>query len=299
MLDCAIVGGGPAGLNAALVLGRARRNVVLFDLGRPRNGVTREAHGFVTRDGIHPAEFRRIAREELGRYPTVRIRNTAVTHVRRSGGGYFQLEAADGIIYQAKKIILATGLTEVLPGIPDIHRYYGTSLFSCPYCDGWERKDEPLIIISETPHAFDMVKSVYPWSRNLILATNGHDVVSREQKKKLAEKGIPVYERRISALMGQNGRLEKVMFEDGSEEMRTGGFVSPVWSHSSPFAKALGCAFNEHGGIAAGDFGKTSVEGVFAAGDAANIVPAQLIVAAAGGSRAAIGVNAELTSEEF
>ncbi|WP_276353330.1 NAD(P)/FAD-dependent oxidoreductase [Cohnella caldifontis] len=296
--DCAIIGGGPAGLSAALVLGRARRNVVLFDSGRPRNAVTRETHGFLTRDGIPPYEFRRISHEELARYPSVRIRNTAVADARNAGG-HFQLRAMDGLIYRSRKILLATGLVEELPAVPGIRDFYGVSLFNCPYCDGWERKDEPLVIISETEHAFDLVKSVYPWSRNLILATNGHYVLSHEQRRKLAARGIPVYEQRIRALVGTGGRLEKVVFENGAEERRAGGFVSPVWSHPNVFDRALGCRRNEHGGIAADDFGRTSAHGVFAAGDAANIVPPQLIVAAAGGCRAAIGINSELTSEDF
>lgn len=298
IMDCAIVGGGPAGLNAALVLGRAWRNVVLFDNNRPRNGVTHESHGFITRDGVKPEEFRRIAHEELSRYSSVSIEQVTVTGVRNTGSG-FQLATSDGTVYSARKLILATGLKEELPAVPGIHAYYGTSLFSCPYCDGWERKDEPLIIISETEHAFDLVKTTYPWSSRLILATNGHYVVSREERLTLEARHIKVYEQKIRALEGKDGQLERVLFEDGTEENRTGGFVSPVWSHPCTFARDLGCATNEHGGIAADDFGRTSVPGVFAAGDAANIVPAQLIVAAAGGSRAAIGVNSELTSEQF
>lgn len=298
MLDCAIVGGGPAGLNAALVLGRSRRNVVLFDDNRARNGVTREAHGFVTRDGIPPSEFRRIAHEELARYPTVRLKNTRVNDVRKTGSA-IQLTAADGVVYQARKVILATGLKEDLPSVPGIRSFYGTSLFSCPYCDGWERKDEPLVVISESQHAFDMAKTVYAWSRDLILCTNGYFVVSREERKQLEAKNIRLYEQKIRELVGEDGQLRKVVFEDGTEERRTGGFVVSVWSYPTDFGRALGCEFNEHGGIATGDFGKTSVEGVFAAGDVSNIVPAQLVVAAASGSRAAIGINSELIEEDF
>jgi thioredoxin reductase len=201
--------------------------------------------------------------------------------------------------WDARKIILATGLREKLPDVPGIQAFYGISLFSCPYCDGWEHKDEPLIVISETAHAFDLVKSVYPWSRRLALATNGHYVISREQRKKLSDHGIPVNEQKIAALAGRNGRLETVVFEDGTEERRNAGFVSPVWSHAGALGAALGCKLNGHGGIEADDFGRTSAHGVFAAGDAANIVPPQLIVAAADGCRAAIGVNSELTEEDF
>jgi thioredoxin reductase len=297
MIDCAIIGGGPAGLNAALVLGRARRNVVLFDNNQPRNAVTHESHGFI-RDGVKPEEFRSIAHEELVRYPSIQFRHTTATAARPDGKG-FQVTTAAGETYRVRKIILATGLKETLPAVPGIQEYYGKSLFSCPYCDGWERRDQPLVIISENEHAFDLVKSVYQWSRDLILCTNGYYAVSREDRRTLAAKNIRVYEQKIKWLAGSGGQLQKVILDDGSEEARTGGFVSPVWSQPSSIGKTLGCALNEHGGIAADDFGRTNVDGVYAAGDASNIVPAQLIVAAAGGSRAAIGVNSELTAEEF
>lgn len=296
--DCAIVGGGPAGLNAALVLGRARRTVVLIDDDRPRNRVTRESHGFITRDGVNPAEFRAIARDELARYPSVQVESAAATGVFKEGA-MFRVQTAEGGDYLARKIILATGLREKLPEVPGIGVYYGTSVFSCPYCDGWERKDEPLIVISETEHAFDLVKSVSQWSRDLVLCTNGYNVISEEQARKLEVRDIPVHRQKIAKLEGEEGRLRKVVFEDGSATSRTGGFVSPIWRHPVSFGESLGCRFTDHGGIEADDYGRTSVDGVFAAGDAALIVPAQLIVAAAGGSRAAIGVNVELTGEEF
>lgn len=271
--------------------------MVLFDRNQPRNAVTRASHGFVTRDGISPGDFRKIAHKELARYKNVQIRQTAVTDVRRDGAA-FRVTTADGFVCWARKIILATGLVDQLPGVPDIRQYYGTSLFSCPYCDGWERRDEPLIVISENEHGPEFVRTVYHWSRDLILATNGHYVVSQMHKKKLASKGIRVYEQQIKALVGSGGMLEKVVFEDGTTARRTGGFVAATWSHPNPFGQCLGCAFNEHGGIAADDFGRTSVRAVYAAGDATSIVPAQLIVAAASGCRAAIGVNAELIDEE-
>jgi thioredoxin reductase len=296
--DCAIIGGGPAGMNAALVLGRARRNVVLFDDNRPRNAVTHEAHGFITRDGIKPDEFRKIGVEELGRYPSVQIHPARVTEVE-SKGGAFGITTADGGRLQARKLILATGLKEELPAVEGLRECYGKSVFSCPYCDGWERRDQPLLIISETEHAFDMVKSVYQWSRDLILCTNGYYVISREDRKTLAAKNVKLYEQKIKTLQSDRGQLRKVIFDDGSVENRTGGFISPVWSHSGNLARSLTLEWNSHGGIASDDFGRTSMEGVYAAGDASNIVPAQLVVAAAGGARAAIGVNTELMSEEF
>src|SRR5436853_2415150 len=141
IIDCAIIGGGPAGLNAALVLGRARRAVLLFDDNQPRNAVTQETHGFLTRDGVKPGELRHLAHLELRKYPTVEIRHTRITDVRNHEG-LFELVADNSDVVQARALILATGLKETLPAIAGIHDYYGKSLFNCPYCDGWELRDK-------------------------------------------------------------------------------------------------------------------------------------------------------------
>ncbi len=146
LFDCAIIGGGPAGLNAALVLGRARRNVILFDNNKPRNSVTQESHGFITRDGIKPTEFRQIAHKEISRYPSVELKNIEVTLVNKKQIT-FELVTSMGEKYQSKTIIISTGLKEILPSIDNISDFYSKSLFSCPYCDGWELKDKPLVVI--------------------------------------------------------------------------------------------------------------------------------------------------------
>ncbi|MUT66117.1 NAD(P)/FAD-dependent oxidoreductase [Paenibacillus sp. NEAU-GSW1] len=299
-LDCAIIGGGPAGLNAALVLGRARRSIVLFDDNKPRNAVTRESHGFITRDGVKPVEFRAIAHQELSKYPSIEIAAKRVTAIAKKGASLFEIETETGDTYTARTVIIATGLKEQLPAITEIADYYGQSLFSCPYCDGWEQRDQPLVAIVDTAdHAFHMGMMVYQWSKDLAICLNGGEALDAEREAKLRSKGIQVYGQRIQSLKGSGGKLSGVVFEDGAEIARTGGFVTTKWEHSGSFAEQLGCALNEHGGIAADDFGRTSVDSVYAAGDASVIVPAQLIAAAAGGSRAAMGVNAELMHADF
>ncbi|MCZ8514452.1 NAD(P)/FAD-dependent oxidoreductase [Paenibacillus filicis] len=298
MFDCAIIGGGPAGLNAALVLGRARRNTVLFDNNRPRNVVTGESHGFITRDGVKPAEFRRIAHEDIDKYGTVRRVQTKIVDVRREGL-FFRLATEEGEIVQARKLLLAAGLKETLPSVPGIHDFYGKSLFNCPYCDGWELRDRPLAVIAEQEHAFHMVRVVYNWSRDLVVFTNGRFNLSAEEKSRLSRKGIPVLEQRIASLRGQHGRLESVVLEDGREIRRAGGFVAPQWTQAAPFGDRLGCARNGKGGYVTDGFGRTSVKDVYAAGDTSVVAPSQLIIAAAEGSRAAIGVNTDLTEEDF
>jgi thioredoxin reductase len=299
VVDCAIIGGGPAGLNAALVLGRAKRSVLVFDDNQPRNAVTQESHGFLTRDGIAPGEFRRLGHQELARYPSVALRHARITDVGNHESG-FELVADDGTTVQASTIILATGLREALPAIPGIHDYYGKSLFCCPYCDGWELREKPLVVIAEEgQQAFHMAKVAWNWSRDLLLCTNGQTTLSAEQKAILQRNGIQVMEDTITALVGKDGKLERVVFASRDESTRQGGFVVPQVSQASAFGAQLGCAMNAHGGIVTDDLGRTTVPGVYAAGDASVVVPAQVVIAAAAGSRAAAGVNTDLTDRAF
>jgi thioredoxin reductase len=297
-LDCAVIGGGPAGLNAALVLGRAKRHVIVFDHNKPRNAVTRQSHGFLTRDGMEPREFRRLAHEDIARYPSVTIKPDKVTEVKADRAG-FALTTSNGVMYHARTVILAAGLRESLPEIPSVREFYGVSLFSCPYCDGWELRDKPLVVISEGSNLFALTKIVYNWSKNLLVCTNGRNSLNAEQIGQLRQKGIQVNLHRIKELTGEQGRLRRIRFENNTEFERDGGFVTPSWDQAASFGEALGCAMTPGGGFATDDYGRTSVPGVYAAGDTSIIVPAQLIVAAGEGSKAAIGANTDLSHWDF
>lgn len=298
LYDCAIIGGGPAGLNAALVLGRSRRKTLLFDDDNGRNLVTREAHGFITRDGIEPEEFKRLAHQDIAKYDCVEIKEQRIVSVNRISETHYELVTESGDKFHSIKIIIAAGLKEEQPNIPDIEKFYGTSLFSCPYCDGWELRDQPLAVIADK-QVFELAKKIYTWSRDLIVFTNGEGRLEEEDKQKLLCKGIKVVEDIIGGLEGDNGQLRSVRLEDGTLIDRVGGFVTPLWSHATPFAKELGCEQSEHGGILTDDYGRTNVWNVYAAGDASLIVPSQLVIAAGEGSAAAIGVNGDLINEYF
>lgn len=296
--DVAIVGGGPAGLNAALVLGRARRSVSLFDSGRPRNGVTHASHGFITRDGIRPAEFRRIAYEEVLGYPSVRHWQAEATDIRKSEDG-FVVETSSGERLQARKVILAAGLKEAFPEIEGLRDFYGKSLFNCPFCDGWELRDRPLAVVSENASVFHKVKLLLNWSRDLVVCTNGSGALNAEQRLQLASRNIPVVDTPVSAFSGRNGLLERVHFADGTHMERSGGFLDPVQLPHANFEKALGYQTSANGGIATDAMGRTTAAGVYAAGDSAYVMPSQLIFAAASGSKAAMAVMADLTEEDW
>jgi len=296
--DVAIIGGGPAGLNAALVLGRARRSVVIFDNNQPRNAVTHASHGFLTRDGVTPSEFRRIAYEEVLHYPTVEHYSAKVTDIRKLSHG-FQVIANSGETIQSRKLLIATGLKEIYPVIPGLKELYGKSLFHCPYCDGWELRDQSLIVVSEHPRVYHLAKLLYHWSRDLVICTNGKRVLTDEEKQVLSSRHINVTEQTVAAFHGNEGKLEQVEFTDGTRMDRTGGFITPQWQPHVDFGESLGYEVNEVGGILTDTAGKSSVPGLFAAGEASAGAPLQLILAAAAGSMAAVSINTELMEEEF
>jgi thioredoxin reductase len=299
LFDCAIIGGGPAGLNAALVLGRARRNTILFDNNNPRNAVTQESHGFITRDGIKPKEFREIAHRDIAKYPSVMYEKTEIISITKKGR-LFELVTSDKELYQSKTIIISTGLKDVLPDIENISDYYGKSLFNCPYCDGWEMRDKPLVvIIEEQTQGFHFIQTVYNWSKDLIVCTNGKSILNPEQKRLIQNKDIKIMENKIKNFEGKNGQMEKIHFENGDSMIRKGGFVLPQPIQASDFAKKLGCEYNSLGGISVDFYGRTNVEDVYAAGDASVFAPAQLIISAADGLKAAAGVNRDLIQKEF
>lgn len=299
IFDCAIIGGGPAGLNAALVLGRARRSTVLFDNDNARNAVTQESHGFITRDGIRPKEFREIAHKDITKYPSVIYKEEKVTSIIKKDQ-LFEIATDNKDLYQSKTIIISTGLRDVLPDIENISTYYGKSLFNCPYCDGWEMRDKPLaVIIEEQTQGFHFIQTVFNWSKDLIVCTNGKPVLNPEQKRLILNKGIKISENKITKFEGGNGQMEKIIFENGDSIIRKGGFVLPQPIQASDFAKKLGCEYNSLGAILVDFYGRTSIPGVYAAGDASVFAPAQLIIAAADGLKAAVGVNRDLIQKEF
>jgi thioredoxin reductase len=299
VLDCAIIGGGPAGLNAALVLGRAKRSVMLFDDNKPRNAVTQHSHGFITRDGVRPAEFRAIGQREITQYPSVEISPTRVETVRKQGPT-FELVARSGETFEARTLILATGIQETLPAVEGIYDYYGKSLFNCPFCDGWELREKPLVVIVENEMgASHIPKLLYNWSQDIVVCTNGHRVLNEEQKLFFAKYGIRVIEERIVTLAGHDGQLERLVFENHPDIERSGGLVAIQWKQATSIGQDLGCETNAMGGIAVDDFGHTNIKGVYAAGDTTSVMQAQLILAAAGGSKAASGVVSDLTMNYF
>ncbi|UFJ39461.1 NAD(P)/FAD-dependent oxidoreductase [Brevibacillus humidisoli] len=297
LLDVVIIGAGPAGLNAALVLGRARKNVAVIDEGRPRNAVTREAHGFLTRDGISPSEFRRMAKEEISAYPSVSfVADTAVSIAGTDG--HFQITTAQGNTFTSKKLLFAVGMKDRPLDIPGLAEVYGKSAFVCPYCDGWELRDQPLVVIAKGGDAMHFAPLISGWTNRFTICTNGPDELTDTQREELRRHRVPVYESPIRSIDSDAGIVQQVVLEDGTTIPCRGIFFKPNLVTGSDLPRAIGCNITETGMVVVDDFGKTNVPGVYSAGDAALRLH-QAIAAASMGAFAAAAINNELNMEAW
>lgn len=295
--DVIIVGGGPAGLSAALLLGRCRRRVLVCDAGRPRNRHARALHGFVTRDGLPPAEFLALARVSLEAYPGVTLREATVASVR-SVDGQFELLLADGTTLRSRKLLLATGVRDYVPPIPGIEEFYGQSVHHCPYCDGWEARDEPIAVYARRRRAFEMARAMTAWSSDIVICSSGAAGLEPAQKRQLARNGIRVIEDRIARLAGRDGQLDAILFEGGRRLPRRRLFFDTPSRAQAELPRQLGCRLRRDGSVHCSGYEATDVPGVFIAGNIAGDV--QLVIfAAAEGAKAAFGINLSLTREDF
>lgn len=299
VLDCVVIGGGPAGLSASLTLGRARRNIALFDDGTNRGRVTQASHGFLSQDGIKPHVLKENGLKELENYPSILYFHTTVTGILKdTGSEKFIVQTTNGQEFITEKILLASGIQEIFP-IENVRNYYGKSLFSCPYCDGWEQRDKPLMVLAEKEeHALHMAKIVFNWSEDLIVLTNGVEL-SKEGVQELHKHNIQIISEPIKNLIGDNGDLEKIEFISGEIISRSGGFVVPTYYRPNQFAEKLGCKIEEDGTITTDGVGRTTQKNIYVAGETRKNIPFSIMIAAADGNVAAISINTDLTMERF
>jgi thioredoxin reductase len=259
-----IVGGGPAGLSSALVLGRARRRVLVLDTGRPANRFSNGIGGLLAQNHVKPAELRAAGREQLTGFPNVDVRDGEVLDVARLGDGF--AVKLDGAEVLARSIVLAHGLRYDPPALPGVQGLWGRSVFHCPFCDGWEVRDLALAVHGSGPEAARSALVLSGWSRDVILLTDGPANLNGERAA-LAEAGVRVREERVRELIGGEGWLDRIEFESGPPEHRDAMFVRTYRGQPNDLAEELGCELSAAGTIVVDGDGRTGVPGVYAAGD--------------------------------
>ncbi|MFC9997506.1 NAD(P)/FAD-dependent oxidoreductase [Nocardia sp. NPDC127526] len=302
MFDVIVLGGGPAGMAAALTLGRVHRSVLLLDAGHGRNGPADAVHNFVTRDGTPPEEMRRIGRAELSAYPSVEVRDGTTTDVRISDGG-FEVSTAAGDRLSARRLLLATGLADELPDIAGLAGLWGRSAFHCPYCHGYECAGKPVAVLGSTGPRVRLALQLSRFAKDVVLCTGGRPL-AEDLRNVLERNRIDVRCEPVTRFDGEDGALDRIVFESGPPLDRDAVFVENLPRQHSDLAARLGCAFLADGCVEVDEFGRTSVPGVHAAGDMAHraslpVPLAAVIAAAAAGTVAASALDQDLLSEDF
>jgi thioredoxin reductase len=291
--DVLIIGGGAAGLNAALVLTRARRRVLVVDAGHPRNAPAAHLHGFLSRDGLPPSELLARGRAEVTGYGGEIVDGT-VTAIEPG----FRAHLADGTTVHARTVLVTTGLVDELPDVDGLGERWGRDVLHCPYCHGYEVRDRPLGVLASGPMAVDKALLVRQWSADVTLFLHRIDDLPAGDWERLRARGVRVAVGRVTGLVVQHDRLTGVRLADGSVVAREALFVAPYFRGSDGVLAALGARTESgpHGSwVAVDPAGRTSIDGVWAAGNVADPM-AQVITAAAAGARAAADINMALVA---
>jgi thioredoxin reductase len=297
MFDVIIAGGGPAGLSAALMLGRCRRRVLLVDAGEPRNRHSRALHAYLTRDGIAPLDFIARGRDEVDAYATQRRPGRVVSACRSGDGRIFDVTLADGTREQCRYLLLATGVTDEVPDVGGLRACYGRTVFHCPYCDGWEWRERRLGALAAGVSGAKLALSLKTWSGDVALFLNGGRL-ERRWRERLARNRIAIHSAAIVRLDHEDGELRGVTLSGNRSVACDALFFSMPQRSQSPLAVDLGCACNSKGTVETGRLCETNVPGVFVAGDASH--DAQYVaVAVAEGLKAALAINQAMQSKEL
>ena len=291
--EVVIVGGGAAGLSAALVLGRARRRVAVIDAGSPRNAPAAHMHGYLSRDGMPPADLLATGRAEIAGYG-VDIIDDVVVGIDPG----FTIRLGHGQHLTARRILVATGVGDDVPDLPGVRERWGEDLLHCPYCHGWEVRDQPLGVLGSNPGSVPHAQLVRQWSHDVVYFAHTQEPTPAEAIE-LEARGIRVVRGEVARLMVENDRLTGVELVDGQVIPRAAVFVRPIITpHPDYLLASLGCVLDEAGFAVVDPTGRTSTPGVWGAGNAVD-PRAQVITAAGAGSAAAIAINADLVQDDI
>ncbi len=295
-IEVIVIGGSYAGLSAAMSLGRALRQVLIIDSGLPCNKQTPHSHNFITHDGETPGEIAKKAREQVSLYDTVRFSSDLAISGKKTETG-FEITTQSGNVSVGKKLIFATGLKDIMPAVKGFSECWGISVLHCPYCHGYEVKNEKTGIIASGEVAIHYAQLILNWTRDLWLFTDGKSTLSAEQTGKIARNNIQLIEDEIDYLEHENGKVRHVVLKTGLKIPLNAVYSRPHFVQHCKIPEELGCELTEQGLIKVDHFQKTSVEGVYACGD--NSGMRAVSVAVATGTVAGASLNNELTAEEF
>jgi thioredoxin reductase len=293
--DAIIVGGGPAGLSSALILARCRRSVLIFDVPSCRNIESKAMYGYLSRDGMPPSKFLEICKEQLSNYPNIEFVNERVTALDGQDQN-FKVATEHGT-YKSRKVILATGVKDEIPKLEGIEKFFGKSVFICPYCDGWEYSNKPIAVYGQGDRGPAFALILHEWTSNITLCSHGRCGGTFEERKRLNELNIRIHEPPILRLEGQGNQLERIVFEDNSHIDVCALFFNTPIHPNAALAKQIGCRLNHREEVIVDSNALTTVPGVYAAGDLSVDIKL-VIVAVAEGAKAGYSVNKELLKEE-
>jgi thioredoxin reductase len=293
--DVVIIGGGAAGLSAALVLSRARRQVLVVDDGSPRNAPATHMHGYLSRDGVPPSDLIALGRDEVERYGG-ELLDGAVTDVDPDGSNGFWVDLADGRRVRTRRLLVATGLRDELPEVPGLAARWARDVLHCPYCHGHEVRDRQLGVLGGSPAAVRYAQIVRQWTHDLVYFTPP-DLLTAAERAALVARAIGIVEGTVERLVIDDDHLRGVRMADGSVVPRDALFVPPRFVPRSDVLAGLGCGTDADGWVTVDGTGRTDIAGVWAAG---NVVDprAQVITAAGAGSASAIAINADLVDDD-
>jgi thioredoxin reductase len=292
--DVVILGGGAAGLSAALVLARARRSVLVVDAGEPRNAPAAHVHGFLSRDGVPPGELLAIGHLEVEQYGGI-VRRDRVAGVSWTGAA-IEIVLASGACVSARRLLVATGLRDELPDIPGVHARFGRDVLHCPYCHGWEVRGRQVGVLGGPATSFHQVQLVRQWAEDVVYFPHSNTLTA-DEREQLVARAVGIVDGEITGLDVQDDRLCGVMVAGVGLVRRDAVFVAPHFVPNSRHLVELGCAVDDHGWVAVDRTGRTTAPGVWAAGNVVN-PRAQVVTAAGEGSAAAIALNAHLVEED-